>query len=89
MYLARWDSLESYVLQESSLRKLFAETYPHNVDMDDVLIKVCSLNDLYNTNIYSPFTIAKHIVDSDIDQRLSSRDIDDGPPVGIGRPTFG
>lgn len=33
------------LLQESSLRKLFAETYPRNVDMDDVLIKVCSLND--------------------------------------------
>ena len=25
MYLERWDSLENYVLQESSLRKLFAE----------------------------------------------------------------
>ena len=28
MYLKRWDSLDNYVLQESSLRKLFAETYP-------------------------------------------------------------
>ena len=75
MYLERWDSLENYVLQESSLRKLFAETYPTNVDMDDVLIKVCSLNDFYSTNIFSPFTVAKHIVDLDIDQRLSSRDL--------------
>ena len=44
-YLAKWDSLENYVLQESSLKKLFTQTYPLNVDMDDVLIKVCSLND--------------------------------------------
>ncbi len=75
MYLERWDSLDNYVLQESSLRKLFAVTYPRNVDMDDVLIKVCSLNDFYSTNIFSPFTVAKHIVDLDIDQRLGNRDL--------------
>jgi hypothetical protein len=75
MYLERWDSLDNYVLQESSLRKLFAVTYPRNVDMDDVLIKVCSLNDFYSTNIFSPFTVAKHIVDLDIDQRLANRDL--------------
>jgi len=75
MYLERWDSLDNYVLQESSLRKLFAKTYPRNVDMDDVLIKVCSLNDFYSTNIFSPFTVAQHIVDLDIDQRLENRDL--------------
>jgi len=75
MYLERWYSLGNYVLQESSLRKLFVETYPRNVDMDDVLIKVCSLNNFYSTNILSPFTVAKHIVDLDIDQRLANRDL--------------
>ncbi|MFA5623568.1 MAG: hypothetical protein WC966_00730 [Bradymonadales bacterium] len=75
MYLQRWNSLENYVLQESSLRKLFAVTYPRNDDMDDVLIKVCSLNDFYSTNIFSPFTVAKHIVKLDIDQRLANRDL--------------
>ena len=43
--------------------------------MDDVLIKVCSLNDFYSTNIFHPFAVAKHIVDLDIDQRLSNRDL--------------
>lgn len=75
MYLERWDSLDNYVLQKSSLRKLFSETYPRNVDMDDVLIKVCSLNDFYGKNIFSPFTVAKHIVDLDFDQRLSIWDL--------------
>lgn len=74
MYLEKWDSLENYVLQESSLRKLFTQTYPLNVEMDDVLIKVCSLNDFYSTNIFSPFNVAKHIVELEIDQRLSDRD---------------
>lgn len=75
MYLQRWDSLGNYVLQESSLRKLYAETYPLNIDMDDVLIKVCSLNDFYSTNIFSPFIIAKHIVELDIDKRLECQDL--------------
>jgi len=74
MYLEKWDSLENYVLQERSLRKLFTQTYPLNVEMDDVLIKVCSLNDFYSTNIFSPFNVAKHIVELEIDQRLSDRD---------------
>jgi len=74
LYLKRWNQLENYVLQESSLRKLFTETYPRNVDMDDVLIKVCSLNDFYSTNIFSPFAVAKHIVDLKIDKRLSRKD---------------
>ena len=73
-YLAKWDSLENYVLQESSLKKLFTQTYPLNVDMDDVLIKVCSLNDFYSTNIFSPFIVARHIVALKIDRRLAARD---------------
>lgn len=44
-YLERWETLENYVAQESSLRKLFTKTYPNNTEMDEVLIKVCSLND--------------------------------------------
>ena len=74
-YLEIWDSLDNYVLHERSLRKLFTETYPRNVDMDDVLIKICSLNDFYSTNIFSPFTLTKHIVELDIDQCLVNRDM--------------
>jgi len=67
--------LENYVLQESSLKKLFTETYPLNTKMDDILIKVCSLNDFYSTNIYSPFNVAKHIYLLNIDNRLAIGDI--------------
>jgi hypothetical protein len=74
MYLTKWDALENYVLQESSLRKLFTQTYPCNVELDDILIKVCSLNDFYSTNIFSPFMVAKHIANLSIDNRLASND---------------
>jgi len=74
-YLKLWDSLENYKLQESSLRKLFSKTYPLNVDLDDVLIKVCALNDFYSTNIYSPFAVAKHIVALKIDGPIMRGDL--------------
>jgi len=74
-YLNKWDSLDNYVLQESSLRKLFSKTYPLNTNMDDILIKVCSLNDFYSTNIFSPFIVARHILKMRIDKRLKNNDL--------------
>lgn len=74
-YLDSWNSLENYALQENSLYKLFHKTYLLNNDIDDILIKVCSLNDFYSTNIYSPFLVAKHILNLNIDERLSSGDL--------------
>lgn len=74
MYLAKWDSLENYVLQERSLDKLFFETYPSNTDIRDILIKASSLNDFYSTNIFSIFSVAKHILELNIDSRLNAGD---------------
>ena len=73
-YLKLWDSLENYVLQESSLDKLFFNTYPENKDINDVLIKASSLNDFYSTNIFSIFPVAKHIFNLNIDERLKNGD---------------
>ncbi|MBN2412489.1 hypothetical protein JXQ31_12435 [candidate division KSB1 bacterium] len=75
LYLNKWDSNKKFVMQESSLKKLFTETYPNNIEMDDVLIKVCSLNDFYNTNIFNPFIVAEHIVNLIIDKRLFEKDL--------------
>jgi len=75
-YLNMWDALDNYVLQESSLKKLFTITYPNNDCLDDVLIKVCSLNDFYSTNIFSPFAVAKHIIKLKIDDKLGKNDLD-------------
>jgi len=74
-YLEKWNSFENYVLQESSLFKLFTKTYPFNTGLDEVLIKVCTLNDFYSTNIFSPFTVAKHIAALKIDDDLKNGDL--------------
>ena len=73
-YLKKWNSLENYVLQENSLDKLFLKTYPYNKDINDILIKCSSLNDFYSTNIYSIFSVAKHILKLNIDNRLKNGD---------------
>lgn len=73
-YLKKWDSLENYVLQESALDKLFFKTYPNNNDINDILIKASSLNDFYSTNIFSIFSVAKHIMNLNIDDRLKKND---------------
>ena len=73
-YLNKWDSLENYVLQESSLDKLVFKTYPKNDDINDILIKCSSLNDFYSTNIFSIFSVAKHILKLNIDKRLKEGD---------------
>ncbi len=74
-YEREWNELDNYVLQEKSLRKLFTETYPHNTNMEDVLIKVCALNAFYSTNIYHPFPVAKRIVELNIDEDLNKQDL--------------
>ena len=73
-YIRKWDALENYTLQENALEKLFNRTYPKNTEIEDVLIKVSSLNDFYSTNIFSPFTVAKHIVTLNMDERLEESD---------------
>ncbi|OGV31339.1 MAG: hypothetical protein A2020_11445 [Lentisphaerae bacterium GWF2_45_14] len=75
-YLEKWDTLENYSLQEKTLDKLFFSLSPHNTAIDDILIKTSCLNDFYSTNVFSIFTVAKHILSiKDFDERLNSGDL--------------
>lgn len=75
-YLAKWNELENYRLQEMALDKLFFHTYSNNKDVEDVLVKVATLNDFYSTQIFSVYPVAKHIVRLNIDDRLRNGDLD-------------
>ena len=72
-WLDNWRSLEKYVAQERSLKKMFTNT-PLNDNLDDVLVKAAVLNDFYSTQIRSIHKIAKHIVSLKIDDRLKAGD---------------
>ena len=74
-YLAKWDELENYHLQEDALDKLFLKLCPKNADITDILLKVSTLNDFYSTNIFSVYPVAKHILSLGIDARLKAGDV--------------
>lgn len=85
-YLKKWDSMENYVLQENALDKLFLKTYPNNTEIEDILIKASALNDFYSTNIFSIFSVAKHILNLNVDNRLKNGDetlVDDISRINI------
>ena len=67
--------MENYRNQESALNKLFHCTYPKNVSLDEVLVKVATLNDFYSTHIMSIFAVARHILGvKGLDERLKNGD---------------
>ena len=73
-YLLAWEQLENYKMQEKALDKLFFHTYPYNNSIEDILVKVATLNDFYSTNIFSGYMMAKHIWELNIDERLKTGD---------------
>ena len=71
-YLDKWDTLENYTLQESSLNLLFNKLCPDNTNIENILLKVSALNDFYSTNIFDTYTVSKHILNCNIDNDLNS-----------------
>lgn len=73
-YSARFRSAPFPRAANEGLRKLI-DTFPGNVMLSDVLVKVAALNALYATNIYAIFPVAQHITDLHIDDRLKEGDL--------------
>ncbi len=73
-YLGKWEQLENYRLQEASLGLLFHSLCPENKKIEHVLLKVSALNDFYSTNIFDTYSVAKHILNKDVDARLGAND---------------
>ena len=74
-YLDKWNMLENYILQEESLNLLFNKLCPDNKSIENILLKVSALNDFYSTNIYDTYTVAKHILNCEIDEDLKKGNI--------------
>jgi hypothetical protein len=59
---------------ENTLKCLFKK-YPQNVIIEEVIIKVCAINSLYNTNIFSVNSIASNIKNiNNFDERIKTFD---------------
>ena len=75
-WLDNWEKMENYRNQENALNKLFHKTYPKNNDINEILIKVATLNDFYSTHILNIFKVAEHIEKNikNLDDRLQKGD---------------
>ena len=74
-YLTEWDTSEKYQLHEGALTLLFRQLCPSHDDVVQVLLKVSTLNDFYSTNIYNTPAMAKHIVNLNVEYRISDGDV--------------
>ena len=66
-YVQRYDAAQAPV--DHALAKLFG-LFPENTRIEDVLLKVVALNDLYRTGILATYQVAEHILQLDIDPLL-------------------
>jgi hypothetical protein len=73
-YLAVWDKVENFYKPKKAMTKLFNH-YRTNMDIDDILIKIYTLNAAYSASIFWPIDVAKNILDMKIDNDLRAGDL--------------
>ena len=75
-FLAEFSQNPKAEVQDRALSQLFLKTYPSNSDIDEITIKVSSLNTLYSTQLRNHlFPVVQHIQSLGIDKRLKDGDL--------------
>ena len=65
-YNQKFENDERYFLADQAIIKLF-KNFSENKDIKDILLKISVINDLYSTNIFATFEMAKHILKLNVD----------------------
>jgi len=73
-YIEKWKADRNFVLADACIRDLFS-LYPLNTDIRHILVKISVINQLFNTNIFAPIPVAKHIVGLNVDQLFKSESL--------------
>lgn len=68
-YIDKFDLDERYKYGDGAIIKLF-EAFPDNTSLEDIILKVSVINELYSTSIYSVFRVAQHILKCDVDENM-------------------
>ncbi len=74
-YVELWQKTPKYQEPEKGLDRLFGVLCPMNEDIEGIILKCASLNNIYNTNIYDIHSMARHILELHIDERLTRTDL--------------
>ncbi len=72
-YIDKFNKDKRYKPADSAIVNLFV-AFPDNKKLEDILLKISVINDLYSTNIFGTFKMAEHILRLDIDEQLKQGD---------------
>ena len=70
-YNQKFENDERYFLADQAIIKLFSK-FSENKDLKDILLKISVINDLYSTNIFATFEMAKHILRLNVDVAIKN-----------------
>ena len=70
-YIDKFELDKRYKYGDGAIIKLF-EAFPNNTSLEDIILKVSVINELYSTSIYSVFKVAQHILECDIDENMKA-----------------
>jgi hypothetical protein len=73
IYIGKFNNDKRYLLADRAIINLF-HVFPENKKLEDILLKISVINDLYSTNIFGTFILAKHILQLNIDNGLENAD---------------
>ena len=82
-YLDKFEKNKRYYLADQAIKKLF-RVFPKNEEIEDIILKISVINDLYSTKIFATFKMAEHIQKLDIDKFLISEDLSVVNKIAIG-----
>jgi len=72
-YLIKFKNNKRYYLADMAIINLFKK-FPSNNKLEDILLKISVINDLYSTNIFAVYKLAVHIQKKHIDKYLFNAD---------------
>jgi len=82
-YVQKLYSNERYYLEDQAVAKLF-QHFPKNESVEDIILKISALNDLYGTNIFATYKMAKHIQKLKVDKYFDKKDLSVVGKIAVG-----
>lgn len=82
-YIAQFNNDARYYPADQAITKLF-NAFPENKVLEDILLKVSMVNEMYSTNVLGTLNMAKHIQTLAIDPGLERGDPELVPKIATG-----
>jgi hypothetical protein len=83
IYMDKFNNDYRYYASDQAIINLF-KAFPENKKLEDILLKISVINDLYSTNILATFIMSEHIQKLEIDDGLIN-----GDPIIVNKIALG